>query len=142
MKSSLSLKSRRNHKRTGAAAVEFALVAPLFLIFLFGTIEMGRLALARNVLANASREAARFAIIEGADEGSVIELAKHYSSIGSVEGVTASVTYDNSTATVRVSIPFNEISWLPGAWFLRDQTLAATTTMRLESIEVTSGGGS
>ncbi len=134
------VKFRRKSNRPGAAAVEFALVAPLFLVFLFGTIEMGRLALARNVLANASREAARFAIIEGATEGSVIELAEHYASIGTVEGVTATVTYSGSTASVRVSIPFNEISWLPGSWFLRDQTLAATTTMRMESIEVTSQG--
>lgn len=133
-------KSRRTSQRTGAAAVEFALVAPLFLVFLFGTIEMGRLALARNVLANASREAARFAIIEGADEQDVIDLAEHFATVGSVEGVTATVTYENSTASVRVSIPFNEISWLPGAWFLRDQTLAATTTMRIESIEVVSTG--
>jgi hypothetical protein len=39
--------------------------------------------------------------------------------------------------SVTVSIPFSDVRWLPGAWFLRDQTLSSTTTMRKETIEVT-----
>ncbi len=127
-------------RRSGAAAVEFALVAPLFLVFLFGTIELGRLALARNVIANSSREAARLAIIEGAQASDVIATAQYYASVGSVDNVTATMTESDSTVTVTVSIPFREVSWLPGPWFLKDQTLSATTTMRKETIEVTTTG--
>ena len=45
-------------KSRGVAAVEFALVAPLFLLFLFGMIEFGRMVMVQQVLTNASREGA------------------------------------------------------------------------------------
>jgi len=47
----------------GAMAVEFALVAPIFLLLLFATIELGIYLHDRQVLANAAREAARVGII-------------------------------------------------------------------------------
>lgn len=124
--------------RRGAAAVEFALIAPVFLVFLFGTIELGRLALARNVIANASREGARLAIVEGATEADIRETAEHFAAVAGVENVTVSLEDNDATVTVTVSVLFRDVSWLPDAWFLRDQTLAATTTMRKETIEITS----
>lgn len=132
----------RKNKRRGTAAVEFALVAPIFMLFLFGTIELGRLALARNVLANASREAARFAVIQGATESGIIAIAEQYASAGSVEGIATEVDETDSMVTVEVSISFADVSWLPGTWFLRDQVLSATTTMRKESIEISTVEGS
>lgn len=48
---------------TGAIAVEFALVAPIFFLLLFATIELGIYLHDRQVLANAAREAARFGIV-------------------------------------------------------------------------------
>jgi Flp pilus assembly protein TadG len=134
-----TLSRKRNQCRNrGAAAVEFALVAPVFIMFLFGTVELGRLALARNVLANASREAARYAVIEGATTDGVEEVAEQFAEAGSVNGVTTTVTWSDATVTVNVSIPFSEVSWLPGTWFLGDQTLAGETTMRRERVEISS----
>ena len=45
--------------RRGQTVVEFALVAPLFLLFLFGAIEFGRCFFCLHLLANAAREGAR-----------------------------------------------------------------------------------
>lgn len=47
----------------GAAAVEFALVAPLLLLLLAGAVEYGLIFYNQHIITNASREAARFGIV-------------------------------------------------------------------------------
>ena len=54
-----SLKSR------GQALAEFALVAPVLFLMFFGIIEFGRFVLAYEELNNATREGARYAIVNG-----------------------------------------------------------------------------
>jgi Flp pilus assembly protein TadG len=51
--------------RRGQATVEFALVAPIFFLLLFGIIEGGRFILYYETLNNATREGARYAIVHG-----------------------------------------------------------------------------
>jgi hypothetical protein len=46
---------------------EFALVAPLFFMLLFGIIEAGRFVFYYEILNNATREGARYAIVNGAN---------------------------------------------------------------------------
>ena len=53
-----------NNSEKGASAVEFALVLPLLLTLLFGTIEFGLLMFDKAVLTNACREGARFGIVQ------------------------------------------------------------------------------
>jgi Flp pilus assembly protein TadG len=48
----------------GQALVEFALVLPLLLILLVGTIDFGRAVFAYNSVSNAARSAARMAIVD------------------------------------------------------------------------------
>ena len=52
-------------RRKGQALVEFALVAPIFFLLLFGIIEGGRFILYYQTLNNATREGARYAIVHG-----------------------------------------------------------------------------
>jgi Flp pilus assembly protein TadG len=47
----------------GASAVEFAIVLPLLLLFVFGIIEFGILFYDKAIITNASREGARTAIL-------------------------------------------------------------------------------
>lgn len=51
----------------GQAIVEMALVLPLFLLLLFGVIEMGRICYAYISVSNAAREGGRVASIGGTD---------------------------------------------------------------------------
>jgi Flp pilus assembly protein TadG len=51
----------------GQALVEFAMIAPLFFMLLFGIIEVGRFIFYYEVLNNATREGARYAIVNGAN---------------------------------------------------------------------------
>jgi hypothetical protein len=50
----------------GQALAEFALVAPIFFLLLFGIIEFGRYVYNVQVLNNAAREGARYAVVHGA----------------------------------------------------------------------------
>lgn len=49
----------RQRSRSGAAAVEFALVLPIFLMLLFGIIQFGSVLFLHNNMVNAAREAVR-----------------------------------------------------------------------------------
>jgi len=63
----------------GAAAVEFALVLPLLLLLVFGGIEFGLLMFNKQVITNASREAARAGIVSAGPSDEVIEgIARDY----------------------------------------------------------------
>ena len=131
---------RRN--RRAAAAVEFALVAPLFFLFVFAMIEYGRMVMVQQVITNASREGARKAVLDGATTASVTTTVNDYLAAGSITGATVTVAPNPPTnaefgdpVTVTVSIGFNQVSWLPSPMYLGGRTMIATTVMRRESSE-------
>lgn len=49
----------RRTARAGSAAIEFALIVPIFLVLLMGTMEVGIMFLGQSVLQNATNDAAR-----------------------------------------------------------------------------------
>jgi len=55
------IRRRRASHEAGQALPEFALIAPLFFLILFGIIQLGLLFAGQNGLTNAAREAARYA---------------------------------------------------------------------------------
>ncbi len=131
---------RRNRRAT--AAVEFAVVAPVFLLLVFGMIEYGRMVMVYQVLTNASREGARVAVLDGATTASVTSQVNTYLSNGTITGATVTVTPNPpSTAeygdpvTVTVSIPFSQVSWLPSPMYLGGKTLTSSTVMRRETMD-------
>ena len=129
-------------KRRGAAVVEFAIVAPLFFLLLFGMIEYGRMVMVQQVLTNASREGSRQAVLDGSTTATVTTTVTDYLTNGGVTGGTITVTPDppgnavfGDPVTVSVTIPFDQVSWLPSPMFLGGTNLTATTTMRRESVQ-------
>jgi Flp pilus assembly pilin Flp len=64
----------RRHRQRGVAAVEFALLAGLFFMVLFGTIEIARYTFLLNTLQEVTRHAARDAAVT--DFSNTAELAK------------------------------------------------------------------
>ncbi len=127
----------RVHRR-GVAAVEFALVAPIFLMLVIGFIELGRALMVQQVLTNASRVGARTAVTLNADDEDVISTTTGYASQLATPNVTVVVDPSASSAAagdivnVTVSVPFTEVSWMPAPWFLSNVTLTATSAMRKE----------
>jgi Flp pilus assembly protein TadG len=50
-------------RRTAAHLVEFAFVCPVFFLFMFGIFEYSRYVMTQQIMVNAAREGARFAIV-------------------------------------------------------------------------------
>ncbi|QDU40148.1 TadE-like protein [Maioricimonas rarisocia] len=88
-------------QRQGAAAVEFALVAPLFLLLLAGIVEFGQVFRIEHMLSNASRRGARAAIVEGATESQVKSLITSHctQTLGvSAQDITVTITVNGGGA--------------------------------------------
>jgi hypothetical protein len=132
-------RSRRAQRR-GATIVEFAMVAPLFFLLIFGMIEFGRMIMVQQLLVAASREGGREAMLDGTTSGAVITRVRDYLTSTSIDGAAATVTVtpDPATAetgteiTVTVSIPFENVSWFVDPWYLDDVNLRAACVMRHE----------
>ncbi len=131
--------SRR--KRIGAAVVEFAVVAPIFLLFVFGLIEYGRMVMVQQVLTNASREGARVAVLEGSTETDVVGAVVNYCAASQIAITEDDVSIPQDPATagngdpvaVTVGVAFRDVSWLPSPMYLGAAQLSATSVMRKES---------
>jgi len=125
------------------AAVEFALVAIPFFIMVLGMIEIGRGIMVQQMLTNASREGARLGVLDGTTVQNIQNTVKSYlPSLPTNGGLQIQVnpgsTYPSGygePVTVRVSIPFSEVSWLPVPNYLGGTTLSATTVMRRETVQ-------
>jgi Flp pilus assembly protein TadG len=130
-------RSHKKSSRRGAAIVEFAFVAPVFLTLVVGTIELSRAIIVQQLLTNASREGARIGSYDSTTATSTITSAVNtYLSNEGITGATTTVSpnppslaADGQSLSVIVSIPFNNVSWLPSPFFLGGQTLQATSVM-------------
>lgn len=103
--------------------------------------EFGRMIMVQQLLTNAARSGSRVAVVDGATASETIAKVKDYLEGGSVDPQDLTVTVDptnlattdtGDAVSVRVSVPFDDVSWLPAPWFLSGQTLAANCTMRRE----------
>jgi Flp pilus assembly protein TadG len=122
--------------------VEFAIVAPIFILLLLGMIEFGRMIMVQQVLTNAAREGARRAVIEGSTKSEVETQVNNYLANSSITGTTVTVEPSNLSnlafgdpVKVSVSVPFNSVTWTGGAWFLGDTTLDAGAIMQAERLQ-------
>src|SRR5438067_5589374 len=59
----MMLPTARQNRRPGAHLVEFAVVSIFFFLILFGILEYGRLVMIINLMDNAAREGARYAVV-------------------------------------------------------------------------------
>jgi Flp pilus assembly protein TadG len=93
------LKFRR--AQDGAAAVEFALVAPLLLMLLFGIISFGFVFAQKLALGNGARQGARLGVVSGVTCAQIYSQAQSASStIGmSSSAVSVSITKVSSSGT-------------------------------------------
>jgi Flp pilus assembly protein TadG len=131
--------------RRGAAVVEFAFVAPLFFTLVFGMIEFGRVVMVQQLLTNATREGARVGVLSDATESEVKTRVVNYLAGGKVTITATNVTVayaedaslpgSGESVTVSVSVPFNQVSWLPSPMFLSGYTLTSSSGMRRESVD-------
>ena len=132
--------SARGRNRCGVAAVEFAVVAPIFFLLVFGMIEYGRLVMVQQVLTNASREGARAAVVDGSTTAQVTSVVNNYLTSAGLKTATVTVSPSppssavyGATVTVSASMPFSDVGWLPKPIYLGSATLKSTVVMRRET---------
>jgi Flp pilus assembly protein TadG len=125
---------RRNRdRRRGTAALEFALVGPLVIMFFFGAVELGRGVMLIHLLNNAARSGCRSGVVEGTSTTSIQSAANSALAGEGISGATVTVlvndgTADASTAqagdeiTVRVSVTASSATWLPFAKYVSGTT--------------------
>ncbi len=138
---------RRRARRAGAAAVEFAIVAPIFLLLLAGMIEFGQAFRVEHALSNAARRGARAAIVEGASGSQVIQKVKtHCTQTMGVdeEDVTVAIAVNGDAGgdlggaqpqdeiSITVSVPFSKVGVGFYSHFFSNAVLSATNTLEHE----------
>lgn len=128
-----------SRSRNAAAAVEFALIAPLMITFTFGMIELGRLMMVKNVATQASREGARVASLPHCTPQAVMdrvltELELHQLNAAEIEISPSNLSSLSSGALVevRVSIDPASVSWVPNFFSFTVPPIVAQTSMRRE----------
>lgn len=128
--------------RPGVAAVELAVLAPLLVALVLGSVELARGIMARDVLSDAVRQSCRLAVQPGSTTASVTADASAILTGNGISTANASCTVlVNGTetevgaakagdrVTVRLSIPYADVSWLPAA-FLPGDIRSELTMMR------------
>jgi len=100
----------------GSAAVEFAVVAPLLFLLLFGVIEFGRAWWAKSSLQYAAERAARFAVVCAAgacpSDGAIKTYAANQVYEQTIDSSAFSITHPAGTTCVNYS--FNFAPWFVG----------------------------
>ena len=124
----------------GTAVVELAVVLPLLLTIVFGIIEFGWVFMVRETLVNASREGCRVAVLQGSTQQDIMDRVADSMAGAGLSGYSVQITTStpsNPTETVKVLIPYGEVSLLGGYFFggSTDFNLAATTVMRKEGAD-------
>jgi hypothetical protein len=132
-----SIVNRRSRGgRRGAAAVEFALTAPIFFMFVLAAFEFGWFNVIRHTADNAAYEAARTSMVPGASAGEARKKANNLLGILGVRGARvtvtpATLTPETEEITVEIDIPMNN-NGLILPRFTKDKTIHSKSTLRTE----------
>lgn len=133
--------------------MEFAVVCPLLFALFFGIVEFGRAMMVLGVVTNAARAGVRAGAVSSGTYTSIDTAWRNAMTSATIADTNCSavITYtsggatvtatDNSsfsptagsTISVKISVPYSKVSWLPnGGFFLSGVTMSETAVMRRE----------
>jgi Flp pilus assembly protein TadG len=130
----LFLKRKRKHhrmnnckQRRGVTAVEFAVVAPICFLIIFGMVEFGRMVMIQQCVTNASRAGCRRAVLATTTDVSQVQtVVNNYlkTAIPDESVVDVDVSPESlagiasgTPVIVGVRVSFKSLSWLPVSGF-------------------------
>lgn len=115
-------------RRRGATVVEFAVVAPVLFLFIFGIIEFGRLVMVQQAITNAARESCREASLittlnsQDVDAAARNVMRSVMANASDPQKVRVNVSpasmanlSSGTPVSVDIEVDFSDISWLPGS---------------------------
>jgi Flp pilus assembly protein TadG len=125
------------HRRRGIVAVELALILPVLLVLLAGTLEIGRVIEVEQILSNAVREGARQAITAKAAPSSVQQTVSDYVRNATLPVERLMITVENVTSPslsllsankgdrirVTASLRYEDVQWVNIHIFVQPTTL-------------------
>lgn len=111
MKNVMARQGDENDQRQGQSLVEFSIALLVTLLLIFGAVEIGRAVFAHNTVANAAREAVRYAIVHGSNSPAPIgpqlndsrmqDLVRRWCMGLRTNLVTATCSWTNASGTVQ-----------------------------------------
>lgn len=117
---------------SGQSMVELAVTLPLLLLLVFGIIDFGWLYYNQMGVENASREGARYAIVNSSSAtltNDVTTLAREYC-MGTASDTSVTVNISGSNAVVTVTKEVQVLTPLAGI-FIGGQTMEMTSTTKM-----------
>jgi Flp pilus assembly protein TadG len=128
--------------RRGAAAVEFALVAPFLVTLVLGMMELGRAIMVKEMLSNAAQKACRTAAQPGKASSDATSEVANIMSDNNVTGYSTTilvngVAADISTAkqfdqiSIKVSVPVSQVAWTTTFFYLTGATMESETVVMM-----------
>lgn len=130
---------RRSTVRRGVAAVEFALVLPVIVLLLLGSLEMGRAVMVRHVLEETARAGCRVAVFENGTHEDVMDIIDVSMKGAGISDYIVNIDPDPpenleafEPVTVTVTVPYKSVSWLPASNFMAGAELTGLCVMPAE----------
>ncbi|MEM6654399.1 MAG: TadE family protein [Planctomycetota bacterium] len=136
---------RQAQPRRGTTAVEFAMIAPVFFLFVFGAIEFSRVNMVLHTCRIAAVEGARRGVIPGADakeceQAALDELAIIGISASEVEVQPNPIKRADPSVTVTVRAPVTLENGFAIPKFFLGKTIETSATFQRESPGFTFAG--
>ena len=141
----LRINRKKGLSRRAAAAVEFAMVAPVLFFSVLGCIEFGRLMITESIIEQSAFEAARNVAVVGAtiEEGKTI--AQRELDLHGIHGATITITptdsgvtqkeIDQNTDRVSVTVAIGMEQVLYMGWFADGSDIERTAVIDTERFE-------
>jgi Flp pilus assembly protein TadG len=116
--------------RVGAHIVEFAFVIPVFFVFIFALIEIGRGMMVSSLMTNAARVGCRTGTLPGKTNSDVATAVSDMLAAQGISGHTTAITVNGAatnvsaaasqdTISVVVSVPAANTTWLPSFLYVK-----------------------
>ena len=118
----------RSKVRTGAAAVEFAVSAPILFMFFFGLWEYSRCEMIRQTAAIAAFEAARMGTVSGATSSEMKSTAENVLARAKLNDVHIAVSPSAFNSTASVTVPLDKNSGVT-PFFFKGKTINSSFTL-------------
>ena len=126
-------------RKRGVAAVEMAVVLPVLILLLMGSMQLGRGVMVKHILEEVARAGCRVAVVESSTTSDVEAIVATAMKTAHLTNYTVTVSPNPPTemgpfeaVTVTITIPYDQVSWVK-AGFLEGRTLEGVCVMPAEA---------